>query len=127
MKIDGTNPLTLNKISEQVRQSEVHRLGETTTDNKVTNKQRTHENRQLSSSGNFHTDELELALSQANETVDALNIGIRFRLHEQSDRFMVQIVNKLDDEVIKEIPSEQLLNLVGQIQEMIGVLVDERR
>jgi len=38
---------------------------------------------------------------------------------------MVQVYDREDNEVIREIPPERVLNLVAQIQQMIGLLLDE--
>jgi flagellar protein FlaG len=40
---------------------------------------------------------------------------------------MVQVVNLENNEVIKEIPPEKILNVVAQIQNIIGLFVDTRR
>ena len=39
---------------------------------------------------------------------------------------MVRVVNVFTDEVIKEIPPEEVLDTVARIREMIGLLIDER-
>ncbi|RJX27872.1 MAG: flagellar protein FlaG [Dethiobacter sp.] len=126
MKIDGTDPLTLNKIQDQVRRPEVQRLGDIESGNKIIDKQQTGV-KDVPRSYKSYIEELEQAVRQANETAEALNLGIRFKFHDSSERLMVQIVNRADNEVIKEIPPERILNLVGQIQEMIGLLLDEKR
>lgn len=51
---------------------------------------------------------------------------LEFQLHEKSNRFMVKLIDKKTDKVIKEIPSEEFLDLVGRIEEFMGVFVDER-
>lgn len=127
MKIDGTDPLRLNRIQDQVRSPEIHQLRETDTDNKIKPRQQQVKFRSLPSGDRSYIEELERAVKQSNETAEAINIGLRFKLHEGSERVMVQIVDRADDKVIKEIPPERLLNLVGQIQEMIGLLLDEKR
>ncbi|MBS4021298.1 MAG: flagellar protein FlaG [Dethiobacter sp.] len=127
MKIDGTDPLTLNRIQDQVRRPEVKRLGEVEADNRIRDRQQQVVRKDVSRNSKPCVEELEKAVRQANETADALNLGIRFKLHETTERYMVQIVNRGDNEVLKEIPPERILNLVGQIQEIIGLLLDEKR
>jgi flagellar protein FlaG len=39
---------------------------------------------------------------------------------------MVKVVDVQNDEVIKEIPPEEVLDTVARIREMIGLLVDKR-
>ncbi|MCW3488754.1 flagellar protein FlaG [Dethiobacter alkaliphilus] len=71
--------------------------------------------------------ETDLALEQINKTADALNLSLRFKLHEDTNRYMVQVVDTKADEVIKELPPENLLNVVAQIQNMIGLMLDAKR
>jgi flagellar protein FlaG len=40
---------------------------------------------------------------------------------------MVKVVDTETQEVIREIPSEKILDMVANILEMAGILVDERR
>ncbi len=127
MKIDGTDPLILNKMQDQVRRQEVQRLGDIDPANKILDKKKNTVLKNAPRSYKPHVEELEQAVRQANETVELFNLGIRFKLHDSSERFIVQIVNRVDNTVIKEIPPERLLNLVSQIQEMIGLLLDEKR
>jgi len=71
--------------------------------------------------------DLTEALQQANLATEAVKVGLRFQFHESSDRMLVKVIDVEKNKVIKEIPPEKLLDLVGQIREMIGVLLDEKR
>jgi flagellar protein FlaG len=71
--------------------------------------------------------EMEKTVQQLNQTAETFNIGLRFKLHEETDRVMVQVVDTKANEVIKEIPPENLLRLAAQIQDMIGLLLDTKR
>ena len=55
-----------------------------------------------------------------------LNTGLRFRIHEESERVMVEVVDLDENEVIRRSP-EKILNMVAQIQNIIGLLIDTRR
>ena len=71
---------------------------------------------------------LEDAVDKMNDTVDAHNISLQFKLHEGSDRWMVEVwETNMEDELVKEIPPEDFLNMVASIQEMIGFMVDAHR
>lgn len=72
-------------------------------------------------------ENMEKTLRQINQTTEAFNVGLRFKVHEESDRMMVQIIDTEKNEVLKEIPPEKVLNLAAQIQNMIGVLLDTKR
>ncbi len=67
------------------------------------------------------------AVRDMNEAANRQHLSLRFRMHEDSERWMVQIVDIMEDEVIRVIPPEELLNLSAQLQKLTGVLLDTRR
>ncbi|MBT9173497.1 MAG: hypothetical protein DDT21_01898 [Syntrophomonadaceae bacterium] len=73
------------------------------------------------------TTEIDTAVSKVNSALDAFSFSLRFKIHDESDRVMVQVIDKETDELIREIPPERLLRLAAQIQEMIGLLLDTKR
>ncbi len=40
---------------------------------------------------------------------------------------MVQVIDIQQDEMVREMPTESMLNVVALIQDLSGVLLDERR
>ena len=75
-------------------------------------------------------EKLKNDINKLNETIDLLDNEVReslqFKLHEGSDRMMVQVMNIKEHEVIKEMPPEEILDLIGNIKEMVGVFLDEK-
>jgi flagellar protein FlaG len=71
-------------------------------------------------------ERLEEKLKQLNETVEIFHKKIHFQIHEKTNRIMVQVIEKATDEVISEIPPEKILDLVARIEEMIGIIVDQK-
>ena len=51
---------------------------------------------------------------------------LRYRVHEETGRIWVQIIDRRTNEVLREIPPERYLDLVARIWELVGLLVDER-
>ena len=39
---------------------------------------------------------------------------------------MVRVVDRSNDEVIREVPPEKVLDLMAELRELVGFLVDER-
>ena len=72
-------------------------------------------------------EELQEMVQRINKVTGDMNISLQFELHEQSERWMVQVVDTLENEILKEIPPEKLLDLYGRIRDVIGMLIDERR
>lgn len=53
------------------------------------------------------------------------NVGLRFSTHNDSGRTMIKVLDKESDQVIREIPAEDVLNLAAKMEEMIGILFDK--
>lgn len=128
MKITGLDPHIMNQVFDQTKEDEVNSKEDVFADTQQKNRKEAlqgkaaprHEEQR-------YTEELEEAVKQANQATEAVEVKLRFQVHEASDRVMVEVVDVKEDEVIREIPPEKILNLVGQIQEMIGFILDEKR
>lgn len=70
--------------------------------------------------------EVESAVESINNAVEHINRALRFSIHEDTQRMMVRVVDVVTQEVIKELPPEEVLDTVARIREMIGLLIDER-
>lgn len=70
--------------------------------------------------------EIEAAVDSINGAIEPVHRGLRFVVHEATNRILVRVMDIKNDEVIKEIPPEEVLDTVARIREMIGVLIDER-
>lgn len=71
-------------------------------------------------------EEVISAIETANDALKAYNKRFEYKIHDDTKRIMVKIVNPDTDEIIKEIPSEKVLDMVAKIWEMSGVLIDEK-
>ena len=68
----------------------------------------------------------EQLLKELEQDIEALhNVGLKFSKHNDTGRTMIKVLNKDNDEVIREIPAEDVLNLAAKIEEMIGILFDK--
>jgi flagellar protein FlaG len=54
------------------------------------------------------------------------NVGLRFSVHEDTGRTVVRIVDEKTDEVVREVPPEELLDLAAKMEQMMGMLLDEK-
>lgn len=67
------------------------------------------------------------AIEKANSALVLSNRALEFSVHEKTKEIMVKVIDTETKEVIREIPSEKILDMVANILEMAGILVDERR
>ncbi|MCK5100867.1 MAG: flagellar protein FlaG [Desulfobacteraceae bacterium] len=62
-----------------------------------------------------------------NEYMNHLQTNLRFSMYEKLDhQVVVEIKNKETDELIKQIPSEELLEIRVKMEELTGLLLDEK-
>lgn len=126
MKIDGVDPVHFNKVQDQSNKPVVQEAQRQNPRQKQQDKVLGREEKVLEADQS-QIEELEEAVEKANATAQTFNAGLDFVIHEDSERMMVQVVDRVEDEVVKELPPEKLLNMVAQIQNIIGVFLDTRR
>ncbi|MBP2027775.1 flagellar protein FlaG [Acetoanaerobium pronyense] len=66
------------------------------------------------------------AVESGNKELKHLETNLRFSIHEKTKQITVKIIDTATDEVIKEIPSEKILDMVAAMMEKAGLLVDKR-
>jgi len=71
-------------------------------------------------------EEVKDTVKDVNEIVKKVKEGLSFQIHEDTEEIMVQVVDLKTDEVIKELPPEEMLDLKARIHEMVGILINEK-
>jgi flagellar protein FlaG len=71
-------------------------------------------------------EKLEKVIQGMNEFLQASNTHLKFEFHEGLQEYYVTIVDDLNHEVIKEIPSKKLLDMHAAMAEFIGLMVDKK-
>lgn len=72
-------------------------------------------------------DMLKDAIAEANKKLTFGNNECEFRYHEEINRVSIKVINRQTKEVIREIPSQETIEMLQKLQEMTGLLVDEKR
>lgn len=71
-------------------------------------------------------EEIEQTVESLNETMTLLERGINFEVDRDVKRTIIKVVDRETDEIIKQIPSEDLLKVIGHLQEMQHLLFDDK-
>lgn len=66
------------------------------------------------------------AIEKANRAIQGARTQLEFSVHEKTGDIMVKVKNSESGEVIREIPPEKTLDLVANILEMLGIIVDKK-
>ena len=69
--------------------------------------------------------ELTGAIDQLNGYLEATQRGLHFSIDDDSGRTIVRVVDMETDEVIRQIPSEEMLALIRHFSEVTGKIFDE--
>jgi len=69
--------------------------------------------------------EIRANLDRLEKTYLAFNRRLKFFVNEEIDRVVVKVIDAETDKVIKEIPPQEIQDLVARIQQAIGLMVDE--
>ncbi|SHH83458.1 flagellar protein FlaG [Clostridium grantii] len=88
---------------------------------KSSNGQSTHPGKE-----DFSSEFLEKEIDKLNKVIFGTNKDFKFSVHEKTNTIVVRVVDSETKEVIKELPPEQILDLVAKMEEMVGMLVDEK-
>ncbi len=72
-------------------------------------------------------DEIKSAISHANKHAHFGNTSAQFSYHEKTKRISVKIFDKDTNEVIREIPPEETLDMIAKMYELAGLMIDEKR
>lgn len=61
-----------------------------------------------------------------NTVLTASNSHLKFIYHEKLQKYYITIVDNRTEEVIKEIPPKKILDMVANMIEQIGLIVDKK-
>lgn len=67
------------------------------------------------------------AIEKANKHFKTFDRRLKFSIHEKTKQIMVKVINTEDNSIVREIPSEKILDMVAKLWEMSGIFVDEKR
>ncbi|MEN6460770.1 MAG: flagellar protein FlaG, partial [Syntrophomonas sp.] len=74
-------------------------------------------------------EDLQNAANVMNEAMKISNYHLQFKVHKDSGRVQVKVIDSDTDKVIKEIPPDKVLECSAKIKEMLdhmaGILIDQ--
>ncbi len=67
------------------------------------------------------------AIENTNRKLVSTDRKFEFSINEETNDVIIRVINKETDEVIREIPSEKILDMVAKMMELAGLFIDEKR
>lgn len=69
---------------------------------------------------------LVTAIEQANH-IQTGTTECQFSIHKSTNQIMIKIVDTTTQQVVKEIPSEKILDMIAKMCDLAGLFIDEKR
>lgn len=66
------------------------------------------------------------SIEETNEKLELADRKLEFSIHDKTKQIVVKVINTKNNEVVREIPSEKILDLVANMLEQSGLVVDQR-
>ncbi len=74
----------------------------------------------------INEDHLEEHIDLLNDTLRTFDKRLRFDIHRDTEQIYTQVIDAETEEILREIPPEEVLNMVARIDELVGLIVDEK-
>ena len=71
-------------------------------------------------------EDLQEAVDKLNKTAVIFDRSLRFQVHDKTHRTMVSVVDISNDKVIRQIPNEEVLDLVAKMDDYLGLIFDKK-
>lgn len=69
---------------------------------------------------------LQRIAESLNEILKAFNVQAKFFVHEKTNSIVFQLYDMRKNQLIREVPSVKILDMVAKFIELMGVLIDEK-
>lgn len=66
------------------------------------------------------------AVDKLNKTAVIFDRSLRFQIHDKTHRTMVSVIDIASDKVIRQIPTEEVLDLVAKMDDYLGLIFDKK-
>ena len=114
-----------NQQVEETLQKEATKAIEKTS--KAENAIRLGEDNKVQSSEEFNASEINNLVSSANQLVDAVsNNKVNFLYDDSKDQHIVLVRDIDTNEVIREIPPKEMLDLLKNLEDITGIIYDSK-
>jgi len=68
--------------------------------------------------------EVESTVAAVNDVLEHTNVGLRYRVDDETEDLIVSVVDRNTGEVLRQVPPDQILRMRQRMQELVGVLFE---
>lgn len=69
---------------------------------------------------------LEKGIEEINQNIRIFNTKLSFYIDEPTGRTVIKVTDRETDEVIREIPPIEFLKIAAKLNEIIGIIIDQK-
>ncbi|WDE03990.1 flagellar protein FlaG [Thalassomonas viridans] len=74
----------------------------------------------------MNSEQLEVVAQKLQDFVSEMNRGLEFLVDEDSGRDVIKVIDKNTGDLVKQFPSEEVLELVAHLSEATGNFIDSK-
>ncbi len=74
----------------------------------------------------FSPEQIREIAGAFGEAVGIINKGLRFEIDEESHQVITQVIDRETDEVVRQIPPQELLDISDRLRSFVGTLLDQQ-
>ncbi len=71
-------------------------------------------------------EEIKEAVEEMNKRLDNSNISRKFEYDNDLDRPILRVIDTNTQEIVKQMPTDEILDISRSIREMVGIITDSR-
>jgi flagellar protein FlaG len=71
-------------------------------------------------------EELAEAVKNIQARLDVMRTRLGFVLHNETDDVIIEVTDRKSGELIRQIPSEEVMELRARLDELVGILFDQK-
>ena len=72
------------------------------------------------------TEHLQGVAQQLQDFVSSLDKSLQFSIHKDSGRDVIKVIDGITGETIRQIPSEEILNVVSNLSQATGIFMETK-
>ncbi|NSX17119.1 flagellar protein FlaG [Cupriavidus taiwanensis] len=72
-----------------------------------------------------HGADTDAALRELGETLKATSIGLRFEIDEDTHRVVTKVIDKETGELIRQVPTEEVMRIARAIDKLQGLFISQ--
>jgi flagellar protein FlaG len=72
------------------------------------------------------SEQIARAAREVQERLETMGTKLNFSLDENTDNIIIQVTNRESGELVRQIPSEEMLELKAKLENLLGILFDQK-